>query len=1528
MSERNSIGRRLPRRLRQGVVTLLVGVLLLLSTLYWVVGTESGTRFGIHRFLEWYSGIIPGEIAVEEINGTVLDGLRFEKVSLRDRQRHPIITADKVHVRLTPARLIDGELHAPDVGVEGAGLYIRSYDGESSFIDLAPAGDADSEPEQAAPDTEGVILPFTLAVSKLLLENIRLYLVDEAGPAAFIEVRGLRVDGRWKGGEGKFHILSLRAGFPQQGIDIQEMTAGASLVNGRVWKLEDADIRTDRGNLRISTAAFDQYSLSGDATLRVDTETSLLADLAAFPTPAPISGDLHVRVDAVERYSAKGALSFGEAAISLDAAARIDDGVEATSHFLVSNVSTSLIGLPINGRLGASGDLRATVSERDGLHLHGSVRCDGCTLETVGDIAVTAEGDLSQSGAEVHTEVHGKGTHVIANASIQGDNGLTADAALSADVSVDIASLTTLRGIVPVKRLAGSLFARGKCHGTIRTPRCAVSADGKALSSDTVSIGTLSAKGNVGYKAEAVTLSAEATLKKIAFQELALTSASVRLAKQGPRYTIAMDAVENRRRRAAVAVKLTPGDTTAIRIEKLDSTLRGIPVTLARPATLTVAEDRLRLGGEGIELTLGQGRLHVNGAVSDKRISRARIEATALDLGMLSAFVPDPPIRGIVDAVVEADGPRRRPTISADIDAKRFSMFDLPPRDVTVDASLTPNDLDFDISVREKGAVLAAAAGTAPLRLDLHRFTVGWAKDRSADIDWRVVGLTDNDIVPFVELPEGVRFNVSGDGVLNYGAIDAFRISGKVDGGVTVPHLGRADVHATLDVAPTSQVIDVSVSGLKALSTKGEIRAALSVPRLLEKKFVMAPSHVDLTVGDAKVTAEGHWGDTGDGALSFGVENVDLDILDTYLKDIDVGGLVSVNGTVTGSPDAPTMTLSVKGSGLGYQDYTLDDWSADATWQSGRLRVETDYRQQGRPAFDAVLDIPVDFDVDTLTPRWREEAAHQIQWTIDGVDLARINPMFHHSAAGFSKIESRGQFSGTVRDLHGDAEIHTAVLYSGQNQIPVNASLEIEGCAQRLTVNAFKNKVHVVDGRIESQARLERLITEKNAFDTVPLIADIDIRGIDLTWLNVFDIAPFYDLTGKAEATLKWRGTLEHPDINGSLSLTDGEVSVGSLTDPLTDITAKVTFDNDQWSVRELSMRSAEGGLSLAMNGNIGEQGQMAFSVAAKARKFKVAMAGLPTFTLDTDTRGTLRFTKKRVDVSVRLDNTVINHVGTQQAGVKQIPKNDNTRVIDVKEDPRHTAEKKADGRDLHLRVLTEAPLRVHGASLDTYWNANINAVIRGEKTLIDGEAKIEKGSFSLFANDFTIEEASAYFTEAGGVEPHISLLATSELPEAKVYVRIDGTVTNPRLNVYSEPAMSQEAIFALLVSGSDDEAVSGSSVIAGVVQMKYPVVTNLLYNKFNLDRVSIGSSASGSGTVVKLGQRISDKLFLYTAFNLSADTDENDYEVIFEYSITERFTLDTNAGNETSGMSLSWRVPIGRSRQKSVPAPKDTSEP
>ena len=103
-----------------------------------LLGTERGTRFSVNQFLRLYNPVIPGEIVAKEISGTLLGGVVFRGVALKDRKRNPIIDVEEVHCKATLTALLQATIHVPAVRVSGARIFLRTYEGESSFVDLAP----------------------------------------------------------------------------------------------------------------------------------------------------------------------------------------------------------------------------------------------------------------------------------------------------------------------------------------------------------------------------------------------------------------------------------------------------------------------------------------------------------------------------------------------------------------------------------------------------------------------------------------------------------------------------------------------------------------------------------------------------------------------------------------------------------------------------------------------------------------------------------------------------------------------------------------------------------------------------------------------------------------------------------------------------------------------------------------------------------------------------------------------------------------------------------------------------------------------------------------------------------------------------------------------------------------------------------------------------------------------------------------------------------------------------------------------
>jgi autotransporter translocation and assembly factor TamB len=74
------------------------------------LSTTWGSRWSVDQGAEIYSDLIPGELRVNGFEGTILQGCRFEGVTLSDRRRRPLVTAKKVTLQLHTSKLLRGEI--------------------------------------------------------------------------------------------------------------------------------------------------------------------------------------------------------------------------------------------------------------------------------------------------------------------------------------------------------------------------------------------------------------------------------------------------------------------------------------------------------------------------------------------------------------------------------------------------------------------------------------------------------------------------------------------------------------------------------------------------------------------------------------------------------------------------------------------------------------------------------------------------------------------------------------------------------------------------------------------------------------------------------------------------------------------------------------------------------------------------------------------------------------------------------------------------------------------------------------------------------------------------------------------------------------------------------------------------------------------------------------------------------------------------------------------------------------------------
>jgi translocation and assembly module TamB len=151
-------------------------------------------------------------------------------------------------------------------------------------------------------------------------------------------------------------------------------------------------------------------------------------------------------------------------------------------------------------------------------------------------------------------------------------------------------------------------------------------------------------------------------------------------------------------------------------------------------------------------------------------------------------------------------------------------------------------------------------------------------------------------------------------------------------------------------------------------------------------------------------------------------------------------------------------------------------------------------------------------------------------------------------------------------------------------------------------------------------------------------------------------------------------------------------------------------------------------------------------------------------------------------------------------------------------------------------------------------------------------------------------------------VDPAVDIRAVKELPDVKAGVNVRGTLREPRLSFFSEPAIPQSQIVSLLLAGSSLQSVQDQSR-AGTPQAQQEVAAQaaaLLVSQFGgklgIPDISVESDLSNETSLV-LGKYLSPRL--YVSWGVSLSEAINTFKM--RYTIDDRWTVKTEAGKDRS---------------------------
>lgn len=425
-------------------------------------------------------------------------------------------------------------------------------------------------------------------------------------------------------------------------------------------------------------------------------------------------------------------------------------------------------------------------------------------------------------------------------------------------------------------------------------------------------------------------------------------------------------------------------------------------------------------------------------------------------------------------------------------------------------------------------------------------------------------------------------------------------------------------------------------------------------------------------------------------------------------------------------------------------------------------------------------------------------------------------------------------------------------------------------------------------GELDVQASIDPRGSEK------PLRGRFRLVGFDLSVLRPF-VPKVERLNGALNGSGQLAGSLAQPRISGTLDLSEGEVAGGELPVTLEALQARAFIEGEQLRI-EGGWRSGPYGQA-TLAGTLDWRDAPVLDVRIAGQRLPVVVEPYAEVEVSPDLRIGLAGERLAIRGKVAVPRGDIV--------IRELP----PATVKVSDDAVVIGETSAEPARMPVQVAMDVDVEV-GQERLRFAGFGLTADVAGRVHIGDnldtrGELELREGRYQAYGQRLSIRRARLLFTGPIG-QPFLDIEAVRQIePDAVVAgLRISGSTEQPRVEVFSEPAMSQEQALSYLVLGRPLGADQGESSLlaraalglglAGGTSITGGVAERLGIRDFQLDTEGSGDTtsvvASGQlterlslrygmgvfekGNTIALRYRLTRKLFLEAASGLASSLD------------------------------------------------------
>lgn len=387
-----------------------------------------------------------------------------------------------------------------------------------------------------------------------------------------------------------------------------------------------------------------------------------------------------------------------------------------------------------------------------------------------------------------------------------------------------------------------------------------------------------------------------------------------------------------------------------------------------------------------------------------------------------------------------------------------------------------------------------------------------------------------------------------------------------------------------------------------------------------------------------------------------------------------------------------------------------------------------------------------------------------------------------------------------------------------------------------------------------------------------------------------------FDLTGPVALAGDVRGTLDDPQVRGTLRA-DGLRLQSSLTGTdVTGLDARGSFDGSVLRIRHFAGTAANGG-SVSGSGSVDLS-----DIATNGVGMDIRVAAREARLLDRDdmaatVTGPLRIVARNNvgTIAGRLD-MVKGRWRLGNAEAAQALPDLARREVNVPPDRQVRAPAMKPWRYL-IDVSAQNRFTVTGMGLDSEWSADVKLRGNTDAPRILGTADIVRGGYQFAGKRFELTRGHIRFSGESPPAPRLDVIAEADVENIDARIAITGTALDPQITFSSVPALPEEEVLSRLLFGDSIANISAPEALqlgAALASMRSgggggldPI--NKLRSAIGLDRLRVigADAALGRGTSVAVGEYLGRDLYVELV------TDGQGYSATeLEYRITGWLSL------------------------------------